>query len=158
SILTAIAGGAADTPESQGFVALRRAILSRVGAEAPALHLWLETAARTVEAWQRGDMLSRGECDMSYSEYVENGGHSPAVPHITATAALLHGFDVASRLEDAVVARLVRNLSIAARLHNDLVSVEKERAEGCRANAVVLLERFRPLDACYEVVRNDLDG
>jgi hypothetical protein len=158
SILTAIEGGAATTPESQGFAALRRHILPRANPDRRSLHLWTETAARTVEAWRQEEMLSRREREMSYSEYLENGVHSTAVPHIMATASLLHGFDMATRLHDAVVGRLVRNLSVAARLHNDLISVEKERMEGCGANAVLLLERFMPLDASYRFVKDDLDG
>lgn len=157
AVVRAIRGEPALTEEAQGFVWLRRAFADYARHEADYL-LWQETAAAAVLSWSIEERLSKGLSGMSYSEYVENGFNSTAVPHLVATASLLHGFGLARRNAEETVRRLVRNLSISCRLHNDLFSVDKERREGCLANAVLLLEKMAPGAPWQAFVADDLKG
>lgn len=96
---------------------------------------------------------------MSYSEYLDNGIFSTAVPHFLSTASLLYGFGLSSRIrQEESVRRLVQHLSIMCRLHNDLHSVEKERQEGTLANAVLLIERGLPAEPARAFVAEELQG
>lgn len=157
SVVAAILGGPARTPEAAGFAALSSAYHEYAEARED-VNLWRATAAAAVTAWGLEERLSKGREMLSYAEYVENGVNSTAVPHIVATASLLFGFGMAARGHDERVRRLVRNLSISCRLHNDLFSVEKERRESCGANAVLLLEAILPGAQCHRVVVDDLAG
>ena len=155
AVVRAIHGGEVRTPESAGFAALARSFAeySRFG---PEYELWKSTAEAAVRAWGVEERLSRGALRLTYDDYVRNGVNSTAVPHIVATASLLYGFRMAVRVAEERVGRLVRNLSISCRLHNDLYSVEKERREGCLANAVLLRESSHPNENQHGFVAEEL--
>jgi hypothetical protein len=95
---------------------------------------------------------------MHYSEYIDNGVGSSAVPHIVSGASLVYGFELASRLSDARVQSFMRHLSLACRLHNDLSSIEKERREGCLANAALLMDKYLPPEMSRRFVEEEMAG
>jgi hypothetical protein len=155
SILRAI-HGEPTTLESEGFHALRERFAHLSSTDDHGL--WQDTASRTVVAWRLEQELSHKRARLSYSEYLENGINSTAVPHMMTTASMLYGFGLGSRLGEEAVQRLVRHLSISSRLNNDLCSVEKERREGSLANAVLLLAEKLPVEQAREFVVEDLQG
>lgn len=158
-VVNAIFGQQGKTAEAEGFVLLDESFREHLRNDAsPELALWRATAAAAVTAWGLEHELSRGRTELSYAEYVENGVNSTAVPHIVATASLLYDYHMSSRLDEEAVRRLVRNLSLSCRLHNDLFSVEKERQEGCMANAVLLLDMLFPGIDSQAFVARDLGG
>lgn len=149
--------GAASTPESAGFHQLTQR-LHAYRSDSGGWRLWLDTAADAVRAWRVEERLSSGHTSLSYAEYTDNGFNSTAVPYIIATASLLYQLEMPRRLEEEPIRRLLRHLSISCRLHNDVFSVDKERQEGSRANAVLLLERFLPPEQARALVLDDLRG
>lgn len=157
AIVRAMDDGLPTTVASQGFPRLRARFARYLDDEA-GRRLWVETAASTVRSWVLEDQLSRGELQMSYSEYLENGIESSAVPHFLATYSLLYGLELPARLAEPAVRRIARHLSIQCRLHNDLFSVEKERAEGSGANAVLLMDRLLPPELSKGFVADELRG
>lgn len=120
--------------------------------------LWMDSAAEMVRAWDKERRLALDPAAMSYSEYIDNGIASGAVPHILATASILYDLDLAARLELPPVQRLVRNLAAYCRLHNDINGVAKDRREGCLANALLLVERHAPPDRARRFVEEELSG
>jgi hypothetical protein len=157
SIVRAILDGPATTPEARGFYELRSQFGEYAQAKAD-YRLWQDTAVAAVTSWTLEERLTKGLVTTSYAEYLENGVNSTAVPHIVATASLLYGFKMAARLGEEPVRRLVRDLSISCRLHNDLFSAQKERDEGCMANAVLLLDRLLPGVQAHVFVADELKG
>lgn len=149
--------GEARTAAATGFASLRARFEPYLSPEEDRRR-WLDTAASTVRAWHREELMSRGALKMSYAEYVENGVHSTAIPHLLTTASLLQGLRISSRLNDVRVQSLVHHLGISCRLHNDIFSVDKEKAEGTSANAVILMEGFLPMDRARAFVSAELDG
>lgn len=150
-------GGAATTPEARGFELLRSSFSDYRGEGGDYL-LWAATAADAIRAWEVERHLATRTPPLSYSEYIENGFNSTAVPHIVTTAALLHGYRAHERLAEQPVRRLLRNLSLSCRLHNDLFSVDKELREGSAANAVLLVRRFTGLEQARAFVADELRG
>jgi len=143
----------ATTPESAAFVRLRERLDAHTRARA-SLKLWSSTAAQTFRSWAREAQHSAGLRPLTYLQYLENGISSSAVPHILATLALLLPLklNLTQRLQDHRAHPIVRNLALASRLENDLFSIDKERLEGCQANAVLLLEQeMEPAQACAVV-------
>jgi hypothetical protein len=145
------------TVASQGFSHLRSRFRAYQKFE-DEYRFWMQTAADAVRAWHIEERISRRLLSPSYSEYLENGYNSTAVPHIVAAGSLIYGLGLASRMAEPTVQRLVRNLSVSCRLHNDLYSVEKERAEGSCANAVLILDRVLPCEVSRALAADDLLG
>lgn len=154
SIIRAI-DGPPTTPEATGLYYLRKSFESLAANEVD-YKFWLDTAAATVTAWSTEERLTRKELTMSYSEYLENSVDGFAVPHIVATANLIYGYNMASRRTDVTIRRIIRNISISSRLLNDLVSIEKERREGCLANACILMERLISSEQSRKFIEDEL--
>lgn len=149
--------GEPTTPEGNGYDLLRKELTKRSPSDAER-RLWLDSGAHLFRAWRAEELLSSKELPMSYSEYIENGVGSSVVPQILATVSVIYKLDMPSRVGDRHFDRLVRNLSIISRLQNDYYSAEKERREGCRANAVLLLEAFMPPEKASAFVVEERAG
>jgi hypothetical protein len=102
---------------------------------------WQDSAVALLSAYHANWRLSAGRLSWGYAEYLENGEVSIALPHFLATVSLACDYRMELR-GDPLFRRIVRNLSLASRLQNDLASAEKERSVGDRANAVLLIERY----------------
>jgi len=120
--------------------------------------LWLETAVEMFRSWHEDESLSRGERQWSYAEYLHNGERSIAVLHFMATVSLVFGLDLHERMHDEAFRRMLRHLSLAGRLVNDLAGVEADRAAGERANAVLLLEGVLSPEQARAFVAAERDG
>lgn len=149
--------GEPTTPEAHGYFLLRKELMKR-SPSASGLRLWLDRGAQLFRAWRAEELLSSKELPMSYSEYIENGVGSSVVPQILATVSVIYGLDMPSRVGDPHFERLVRNLSIISRLQNDYYSAEKERREGCRANAALLMEAFMTPEQASAFVADERRG
>lgn len=125
--------------EDRGFVDLRSRV-ARAAKDERALRAWVDASEVVVEAYREDHLFSRGERSFTYVEYIENGEKSIGVRQCVATIAALLGYDMPSRLGDQRFQGMLRNLSLAMRLQNDLMSAEAERALGDKANAVFILE------------------
>jgi hypothetical protein len=150
---------APSTPEGESFFRLRSRMAeeSRDG-ETAAYTLWLATAVDMFQSWHEDESLSRGERQWTYTEYVHNGERSIAVLHFMATVSLVFRLDMHRRMTDERFCRMLRNLSLAGRLVNDLAGVEKDRAAGERANAVLLLEEFLSPERARDFVAAQREG
>jgi hypothetical protein len=122
------------------------------------LDLWCSTAEDFLHAWHVEEQLSRHLLQLTYAEYLENGISSTTVPHNMSTFSLLYGLDMPARLRDPAFARLIRDLSIVSRLQNDMFSLERDRREGCQANALLLVERFMKPGDAYRFVEAEVEG
>jgi hypothetical protein len=145
------------TPEAYGFFKLR-SCFAEEARDPAAYELWLRTAVDVFLASHEDELLSRGERSWSYTEFLHNGENSIAVSHVVATISLVYGFDMPERMKDARFLRVLRDLSLAMRLQNDLASVEKERVEGNRSNAVLFIEKFMPREQAWSFVAEQREG
>lgn len=145
------------TPEAQACRILLQVLAEQAQSDAD-YRLWMDGGAAYYRAWQREALLSSGQMEMSYAEYLENGIDSVDMPRIWATVSALWGWNMPVRVADPRFMRSLRHMAIACRLKNDLYSLEKERLEGCRANAVLLIERFLPSDAARAFIEEELRG
>lgn len=118
-----------------------RAHMAKAAPTAGAFAAWQDSAAALLRAYHANWLLSAGQLSWGYAEYLENGEVSIALPHFLATVSLACNYRMELR-GDSLFRRIVRNLSLASRLQNDLASAEKERSVGDRANAVLLIERY----------------
>ena len=117
-----------------------------------AFDAWKDSAVALFAAYHANWLVSSSQRSWGYAEYLENGEISVTMPHFLAAVSLACNYAMESR-RDALFCRIVKNLSLAARLQNDLASAEKERSVGDRANAVLLIERFTTLTLSREFVR-----
>lgn len=141
--LPALVASATERPttrEGRGFHLLCARF--RQEADSAAYELWVNSALDTFRAFHESSFVSSRAEPYSYAEHLQNGEQSIAVIHSMATISLICGFDMAARLRDPRVSRMLRNLSLMLRLENDLMSAEVERANKVRANAVLLLEEL----------------
>lgn len=145
------------TVEAQGFLLLRSRFETAAKA-AKDYQLWFETARDTFRAYQANGLASRGALSWCYSEYLTVGEHSVVVLHLMAGVSLTHGLRMAERLSDPHVRQFVRHLCRAMRLQNDLASCERERIDGVRSNAVLMLERFASPQDAMAFVSAELEG
>lgn len=147
------------TPEAESFFRIRSRFAEECGGRDAAAHrLWLETAVDMFHSWHEDESLSRGERQWSYAEYLQNGERSIAVVHFMATVSLVFGLDLHERMQGEAFRRMLRHLSLAGRLVNDLAGVESDRAAGERANAVLLLEPLLPPEQARAFVAAERDG
>lgn len=144
-------------PEIRGFSLLRSQFAAEAEDQA-AYQLWVDSAIDVFGAYHQNALLSRGKRSWSYAEYMQNGETSVGVMHYVATISLLYKFNMPPRMGDARFVRLLRNLCLAMRLQNDLISVEKERSEGDRANAVMIMEEFMPYPQALAFVAEQKKG
>jgi len=113
---------------------------------------WKDSAVALFRAYHANWLLSSNQRSWGYAEYLENGEISVTMPHFLTATSLACDYAMESR-QDALFLRIVKNLSLAARLQNDLASAEKERSVGDRANAVLLIEAFTTSAQSREFVR-----
>lgn len=131
------------TPEAEYVVRLARALRARSETEAD-YAWWFKTMLATLAAFRSGEQISRARSMPALVEYLEVGSWSSTVRNILATASILFRMKWASRRADSTLADMERYLGLIARLENDAYGFEKERREGCFANAVLLMEQFTP--------------
>lgn len=145
------AAAAARTPELYFLGELGRRLEQQ--AQTPIDHAWWRaTMASVLESFAREEQLSRSAQPLSYAEYLVVGAASSTVENLLASASLLGGLGLASRHAEPDVARALRYLCTLTRLENDLHSYEKERQEGCLANAVHIMERFMPVRQALQFI------
>jgi hypothetical protein len=104
------------------------------------LEQWRLSAARVLEGLRREEEASRARSQVTYAEYLEAGRHSIAVLNMVLGAALLLGLEFARREDSSALSEVERYFSTVARLENDLFSEQRDRGEGCTANALLVLE------------------
>ena len=139
------------TPEAD-FLSRLSAELAAV-APSPVDHAWwLTSAERTLRAFHQGERISRGRLTPILAEYLETGSWSSTIRNILSTASILYRMDWANRRRDTRLMDLERYLALIARLENDAYGFEKERREGCFANAVLLMERHLPTQAAKKFI------
>jgi hypothetical protein len=120
---------------------------------------WRESAAAVVRAMARESLLDAGT---HLLEYVDLGATTSTVPHLFVTL----GWFLDRSFDEEPTAGLVRQLALEARLENDLRSIDRDRAEGTLANAVLLLaaqsgseaEARREVEAAHGRVKAGVDG
>jgi hypothetical protein len=139
-------------------LSLLASTLGLKGKSDAARKLWKDTAIELFHAFRNNEMLSRSEISWSYAEYLQNGEISSAVWHFVATISLLYELDMVARMPDPRFQRLLRNLSLALRLRNDLVSITKEREEGDRANALIVVEQLLSSSQAVEFIEAQRAG
>ena len=136
-ILRGMSGEASGTA-IEGVGAALANLLPSQGVSADLRQRWLDLAVEAVDGGLTEAKLSREMTILSYHDYLAIGKQSIAVAHHLLTIAI--AYDIAPLQESTPRAsQLVHHLAIAERLRNDLASVEKERREGTRANAILLL-------------------
>lgn len=145
------------TPETKACQAVHR-LLTGLARSVEDGRLMLDCGAGSFRAWQKEALLSSAQIEMSYVEYLDNGIDSIAALRILATMSALWGLGMAARFNTLRFQRFLRHLSIAIRLYNDLISLEKERHEKCRANAVLVVERVLPGTGARVFLEEDLRG
>jgi hypothetical protein len=145
------------TPEAHGFFLLRSRFATEAANES-SYRLWLDTALDTFRSYHEDALISQREPSWSYAEYMQNGECSVVVMHIVTTVSLVYRLDMPSRMNSPQFVRLMRNLCRFARLQNDVVSLNKERAQGTRANAVLLLEESMPPKHALAFVEAEASG
>jgi terpene synthase-like protein len=144
--------GLPTTVEGEAFYRVR----TRMAQEAPRVadyQLWLDSALSVFDAYRENQLLTRGERTWGYAEHLANGETSIALAHFLATVSLAYDYRFVDRVADSQYMRTVRSLAIATRLQNDLVSVDKERRDGERANAVLVLEELLGFEKACAFVR-----
>jgi hypothetical protein len=104
------------------------------------LEEWRLSAARVLEALRLEEEASRTRRQVAYAEYLEAGRHSIAVLNMLLGTALLLGLRLAQRGATPGLLEVERYFSTVARLENDLVSEQRDRGEGCTANALFVVE------------------
>ena len=109
-------------------------------------------------ALQAEALLSSGKRPMSYAEYLENGIDSIAFMRVLASLSALWGLGMPERRKCPRFQRFLRHLCLVGRLQNDLHTLEKDRREGCTANAVMMIERFLPRERALAFVEDELRG
>lgn len=119
--------------------------------------LWVSTLINTILSWQLEAHLSAGDVTLSFMEYLAQGEASSAIPHLMATVSLLYHLEMPQQMQRPLFRQLLRHFAWLARLENDLVSADKERREGCKANAVLLLERHLSASATA-IVQAEKEG
>jgi hypothetical protein len=145
------------TPEGEALSAVRESLF-RLPRSAAARRLWDDTARASFHACRENDLLARGERSWSYAEYLHNSEHSGSLPNVVATISLVYDLDMPARLLCPSLRSMIHHLSMVVRLQNDLASVDKERASGERANAVLLLEGLMPTPQARAFALADLKG
>jgi hypothetical protein len=145
------------TPETQSFSALR-VRLAQENNHGAALQLWVDAAADVFLAYQRNKLMSRSRKLWSYAEYLHYGESSIAVMYCVSMIALVYDLRMSARMHDKKLSCMLKNLSLAMRLQNDLVSFEKERAEGDFANAVLIMEKYLPQSQAVAFVAEQKEG
>lgn len=151
------AQGEAATPEARGFARLCARFREEARNETE-YDLWLETALQTFHAYEAGALVSRGERTWSYAEYMDSGEHGVVIAHLMTGVSLAHGLGMPQRMRDPRFRRFVSHLCRAMRLQNDLASVERERADGVHANAVLVLEDAMGPTQARAFVSTEKDG
>lgn len=145
------------SPEGEALCAVRERLFS-LPRSAAAHRLWEDTARAAFHACHENDLLTRGERSWSYAEYLHNSEHSGSLSHVVATMSLVHDLDMPARLLCPDFRSMIHHLSVTVRLQNDLASVDKERASGERANAILLLEGFMSAAQARAFVVAELKG
>lgn len=148
-----LGGGFANgrVPESDFVCRLGRGLAMRGACKAD-MDWWLQSTRSTLAAFRFGEEISRGQRMPSFAEYLEVGSWSSTVRNILAAASVIFEMRWASRRTDPLLMDLERYLGLVARLENDVYGFEKERREGCFANAVLLLERVMSTNAAAAFV------
>lgn len=149
--------GPAGTAEAERY----QELLAMLAAQAPSdadVALVREYGVAYYRALQAEALLSSGKREMSYAEYLENGIDSIAFMRVLASLSTLWGLDMPARRECPRFLRFLRHLCIVGRLQNDLHTLDKDRREGCAANAVVVVERFMPGASAFAFVEEELRG
>jgi len=113
---------------------------------------WADTLRNMLRALHKDALISAEPHLYSYTEYLENGERSSTIPHVFATISLIFGIDTRSRMADDRSSAMLRHLSLTIRLMNDLMSLDRERADGEHSNAVILMETFMPTLNAIEFV------
>ncbi len=145
ALFSDIEGGlrSSSTPESLYLSRLGQSLLE-FGGDQAGYEWWLQSAASTLAAFRAGEHISRTKTMPTFVEYLEVGSWSSTVRNILATASVLYRMDWVARRAGPNMSDLERYLGLVARLENDAYGFEKERKEGCFANAVLLMEQFMP--------------
>lgn len=150
-------GEPAATPGSAALARLDERF--REAAPRPEDHRWWRaTLVDVLHASEADRAASRGGRTLSWGEYLRNGEHSIAVAHTVAALSLAHGLGLAAEAGEPRLRRALRWLCLSMRLGNDLAGVERERREGSRANAVLLMERRLPFDEARAWVEAERRG
>jgi hypothetical protein len=145
------------TPEAEAFSRLRARFEPEADDDA-ARRLWLSATVDVFRAYHKNAAFSHGGGRWSYAEYLQNGEGSIAVMHCIAAISLLYGYDMPARVSDPGFTRMIRNLSLAMRLQNDLASAAKERVEGDSANAVLIVDEFMAPDRAADFILAQRNG
>lgn len=121
--------------------------------------VWWQHIHATVDAfvWER--QLRYTDDPVSLEDYLAHSASFALGPVIVAWWAIIGEADIADRLTTLLNA--LEHAQLALRLANDLATADRERAEGCRANAVLLGARPREIDdlidrhtaACHRLLR-----
>jgi hypothetical protein len=113
---------------------------------------WLTSATNTLRAFHAGEQISRTRHAPDFVDYLETGSWSSTVRNILATMSILYRMNWVNRRQNPDLADLERYLGLVARLENDAYGFEKERREGCLANAVLLVESYMTTARAAEFV------
>ncbi|WP_157595638.1 terpene synthase family protein [Plesiocystis pacifica] len=121
-----------------------------------AWQLWLQSAVQMIQAFQRNKLSSRAEGRRwTYEDYLANGEISSAVPHFVATVSLLYNLDLHERMDEPEVRGMIRDLSLAMRLENDIVSAGNELEDGDNANSVLVMRHDLGLRGAVDFVERE---